>query len=387
MIGKDEQAPRFELPAVVDGVIEPVALDGQLVDNVVVLAFYPGDFNPACGDGTTGLDSLDLVSMQRKVVVLGISGDSVHSHRAFADQYDLTIPLLSDVTGTVAAEYGVAVESDRPTHAVRRAIVVVAPDGDVRYTWLAGDCEELPDVAEIRAAAGVIDDGATARAGYRAGHSRYVEGRRVFTCGMNAFEDREWLMAERDFERAHDELVEAAERLGTAIQFAESDLARRDYDRAQEKARALGQAADWLTGAAKEFARGNGAVAERLREDAEQTIETVRGMASLSDPDGVGAGDRPTDQSGAESASDRLALSAVDMGDDGSDGSDGAATGNDREDGERIDEALVEEEIELDLTDPTESTENTSEANGSDGSDTGQENTDGRNGERGVHSE
>jgi peroxiredoxin len=360
MIGEGEQAPRFELPAVVDGAIESVALDDQLADNVVVLAFYPGDFNPACRDGTTGLDSLDLVTMQREVVALGISGDSVHSHRAFADQYDLALPLLSDVTGTVAAEYGVAVESDR--HVVGRAIVVVAPTGDVRYTWLAGDREELPDVAEIQGAVGVIDDGATARARYRAAHSRYVEGRRVFTGGMNALEDREWLVAKRDFERAHDELAEAAERLGTAVQFADSDVARRDYDHAQEKARALGQAAGWLTEAAGEFARGNGAVAERLQQDAEQTIETVRGMGTLIDPDDAGASDGPADQPGPESTSGRFAPSAVDTSDDGS---DGAATDVD------------EGEIELDLTDPTEG------ASEADGSDVERERTDGQSGERG----
>jgi len=375
MIGEGERAPQFELPGVVDGSIEPVDLQGRLAGAVVVLAFYPGDFNPACEDGTTGLDDLDLVSMQRNVTVLGISGDSVYSHRAFADEYNLTIPLLSDVRGEVAAEYGVAVEGERPTHATERAVVVVDPDGDVRYAWLADERDELPDVAAIRAAVEGIDDGPTAKARYRVGHAHYVEGRRAFTSAMEAFEDREWLLAERDFDRATEELVEAAERFGTAVWFAESRAAERDYENAQEKAQTLGQAAEWLTEAASEFVKGNGAAAETLRQDAERPLEAAHGMDEPVEPDDIGTHDGPTTGAGAESATGQLVRSAGDASDDRGEATaeGGQPADDEREGSDRIDEQELET-IAAELEEQTEAIEGRrADRSGADGSGGGTE--------------
>ena len=101
MIEEGEQAPDFRLPAVVDGERREVGLADHLEENVVVLGFYPGDFNPACDGRSTGLDELDLFTMQKDIAVVGSSGDSVHSHRAFAAEYDLHVPLFADVRGEV----------------------------------------------------------------------------------------------------------------------------------------------------------------------------------------------------------------------------------------------------------------------------------------------
>ncbi|MHB9287585.1 redoxin domain-containing protein [Halobacteriales archaeon Cl-PHB] len=290
MIEEGAAAPEFELPAVVGGEFDRVGLGEYLGKDVVVLAFYPADFNPACEDGSTDLDELDLFTMQKDVSILAVSTDSVYSHRAFADEYDLHIPLLSDPGAAVAADYGVA--RDRVAEApgaggyqTNRAVVVIDPDGDVEYAWATDDLEELPPVEAIREAVEGVGGDETARARYRVGHAHYVEGRRAFTSAMHGFKDNEWMMAQGDFTRAKDAFEAAADHFNTARRFAVDDGERTYFERAEAKAEALWQAAEWLTDAASAYASGEGAEGRAMRQDAEKPLETARDIHEPVAPD------------------------------------------------------------------------------------------------------
>ena len=295
MIDDGEQAPTFELPAVVAGEITRIALEEYLGQEIVILAFYPGDFNPACSEESTDLDELDLFTMQKDVAILGISGDSIHSHQAFADAYDLRIPLLSDSRGEVTESYGVAADDDAG-YLTRRAVVVVDHRGQVEYSWVAENLEALPDTEAIRDAVEGIGGDETAQARYRVGHARYIEGRRAFTSAMTEFENREWMMAQSDFTRAHDEFAEAAEEFDTAVRFAESETALTYYERAKRKADALWQAAEWLADAASAFASGEGREGQSMRDDAETPLETARDIHEPPDPDDFPPETAPAEQ-------------------------------------------------------------------------------------------
>ena len=289
MIEEGERAPNFRLPAVVDGERREVGLADHLEERVVVLGFYPGDFNPACDGQSTGLDDLDLFTMQKDVAVLGISGDSVHSHRAFAAEYGLQVPLLADVDGEVTEAYGVG--ADDPGSLTRRAVVVVDPEGTVRYAWAAESQGDLPDVGRVRAAVEGVGGGEMALARYRVGHAHYVEGRRAFSSAMGGFEDREWLLAKHDFAQADGEFAEAADQFDTAARFADSDDHRTHYERAGRKAEELSRAAEWLARSAGAFASGEGREGEQLRTDAETPLETAREVADPVPPDEFPPGD------------------------------------------------------------------------------------------------
>ena len=242
MIEEGAPAPEFGLPAVVGGEFDRVGLGDYLGQDVVVLVFYPADFNPACDDESTDLDELDLFTMQKDVSILAISADSVYSHRAFAESYDLHIPLLSDPGAEVARTYGVARDdvADAPGgegYLVDRAVVVVDPDGAVEYAWSTDDLQELPPVEAVREAVENVGGAETARARYRVGHAHYVEGRRAFTSAMHGFEDNEWMLAQGDFTRAKDEFEEAADHFNTARRFAEEGIDVQGYDDARAQVR------------------------------------------------------------------------------------------------------------------------------------------------------
>jgi peroxiredoxin Q/BCP len=118
-------APDFTLP---DQTGTRVRLRDLLGRTAVVLYFYPKDATPGCTiEARTFQNSYDAFT-QTGAEVVGISADSVGSHRRFAAAEKLTFPLLSDRDGAVRALYGVektlGVLPGRVTYVIDRAGVV-----------------------------------------------------------------------------------------------------------------------------------------------------------------------------------------------------------------------------------------------------------------------
>jgi len=315
MVENGERAPGFGLPAVHSGELQRHSLSEHVGDSVVVLAFYPGDFGPLCDDTSSGLDDLDLFAMQKDTTILAISGDSVFSHRAFAEEYDLDMPLLADVHGEVAADYGVTADDDR--YICRRAVFVVDNREQIEYSWVADDIETRPPADEIRAAIERIGDDRTALARYRVGHAHHIEGRRAFTSAMDAYEQREWMLATRDFAQATEEFDEAREEFNTAVRFSDDEEATRYFERAERKAEALWRAAGWLNDSAGAFASGEGSRGNELRDDAEGPLETARDIHKPPAPDEFPpAEDTQPEQRPRDSSADDGADLAVDTTDE-----------------------------------------------------------------------
>ncbi|MFC6974896.1 redoxin domain-containing protein [Halomicroarcula sp. GCM10025709] len=285
MISEGTVAPSFELPALVDGDRRRVALDDYVGEDVVILAFYPADFNPACDGESCDLDELDLFTMQKDVRILGVSPDSVYSHRAFAEQYGLNVPLLSDTDHDVAGEYGIDFVDDIGQQLIERGVAVIDHDGVVQYTWSTADLTELPAVEPIKDAIAATGGDDTAFARYRVGHAHYTEGRRAFTSAMGAYQDSEWMLSQNDFQQARKEFAEAEDRFDTALRFVDDDGQAAIYEGAKTKANALWQAADWMAESASDYSSGSGAAGQEWRDDAERPLETARSYEEPPDPD------------------------------------------------------------------------------------------------------
>ena len=72
----------------------------------IVLYFYPKDFSPGCTkEACTFRDKYEEFT-DLGAIVVGISGDSVESHKRFLNEYLLPFTLLSDVDGRVRKLYG-----------------------------------------------------------------------------------------------------------------------------------------------------------------------------------------------------------------------------------------------------------------------------------------
>lgn len=97
---------------------------------VVLMLFYPGDETPVCTRQLCSVrDRWDDYS-ETGAEIVGISTDSVESHRRFKEKRDLPLRLLSDPEGRVARLYGAS--SWLPGRAAR-AVVVVDAEGMVSY--------------------------------------------------------------------------------------------------------------------------------------------------------------------------------------------------------------------------------------------------------------
>ncbi len=134
MLNEGQPAPDFVLPNQ-DG--EPVRL-ADLRGRTVVLYFYPKDNTPGCTKEACGFRDLEQEFARQGAVILGVSPDSVASHRRFAEKFQLPFPLLSDEKKEVLQRYGVWKQKSlygRAYMGVERTTVVIDADGIVRKIY------------------------------------------------------------------------------------------------------------------------------------------------------------------------------------------------------------------------------------------------------------
>ena len=73
----------------------------------IVIYFYPKDSSPGCTRQACNFRDHSDAFDEAGAVVIGISGQSVESHKVFADKYNLVYPLLSDTGNKVRKMFGV----------------------------------------------------------------------------------------------------------------------------------------------------------------------------------------------------------------------------------------------------------------------------------------
>lgn len=134
MVEVGDVAPDFCLPASEEEELCLKSYRGKWV----VLYFYPKDNTSGCTreamDFTAALDALHALGAE----VLGISRDSLASHRKFAEKNGLKVKLLSDPDHKVMEAYGVwslKKMYGQEKYGVVRSTFLIGPDGRIVYVW------------------------------------------------------------------------------------------------------------------------------------------------------------------------------------------------------------------------------------------------------------
>ncbi len=125
-------APDFTLPSSPQHSVSLAEFRGR----PVVLAFYPADWSPVCGDQMALYNEMLSEFSKQGAQLLGISVDGVWCHAAFTAERKLRFPLLADFEpkGAVARQYGVYREGDGTSE---RALFVIDAQGVLRWSFLS----------------------------------------------------------------------------------------------------------------------------------------------------------------------------------------------------------------------------------------------------------
>ena len=126
------KAPDFTLHSTPDQFVSLSDFDGQSV----VLAFYPADWSPICGDEMALFNEVLPEFQNLGAELVGISVDGAWCHAAFARDRKLHFPLLADFEpkGAVAREYGVYRDGDGVSE---RALFVVDSTGIIHWSYVS----------------------------------------------------------------------------------------------------------------------------------------------------------------------------------------------------------------------------------------------------------
>ncbi len=127
VVEEGQPAPDFTLQ---DQKGKPVTLSEQR-GKWVVLYFYPKDDTPGCTKEACSFRDNLLAIQQLDARILGISVDSVASHKKFAEKFKLNFPILADDRHQVTAKYGV-LSNFMGMKVARRSTVIIDPQGIIR---------------------------------------------------------------------------------------------------------------------------------------------------------------------------------------------------------------------------------------------------------------
>jgi peroxiredoxin len=123
-------APEFTLHVTPDQTLSLSELRGR----PVILAFYPADWSPVCGDQMALYNEILPEFQKFGAELLGASVDGVWCHEAFAKDRRLHFPLLADFEpkGEVAREYGAYREKEG---VCERALFVIDKNGKITWSY------------------------------------------------------------------------------------------------------------------------------------------------------------------------------------------------------------------------------------------------------------
>jgi peroxiredoxin len=131
-LGPGTLAPDFTLHATPDQAISLRELRGK----PVILAFYPADWSPVCGDQMALLNEILPEFRRHGATLVGLSVDGPWCHDAFSAARRLHFPLLADFEpkGEVARAFGVYRVTDGTSE---RALFVLDADGTIQWSHVA----------------------------------------------------------------------------------------------------------------------------------------------------------------------------------------------------------------------------------------------------------
>lgn len=162
-----DRAPDFALRGYHEGSFDTYRLSTPLEEGKSVLVvFYYCDFSPVCTRQMCDYSDADWFQYKTNLEIFGISRDGPYSHKRFAEENEITYPLLSDVQGRACEAFGVLDHEGASVDEIprqeddvngvpgmpQRSVFLVGPDRTVNYAWSTGDNWDSPETNHVQAA-------------------------------------------------------------------------------------------------------------------------------------------------------------------------------------------------------------------------------------------
>ncbi len=130
MFHTNDQAPDFSLPDQ-NGKVHTLS---DYAGKWMLLYFYPEDDTPGCTEEACNFrDHLELLT-EKELMIVGVSVDSIESHKKFEEKYQLPFTLLSDHNKEAVTSYGVWAEKSmygKTYMGTHRTSFLIRPDGTI----------------------------------------------------------------------------------------------------------------------------------------------------------------------------------------------------------------------------------------------------------------
>ncbi len=138
MLKEGDKAPDFCLKGIDENGEEKEFCLKDFKGSRLILYFYPKDDTPGCTTEACDFrDNLNVL-IEKGYKVVGVSPDSVSSHRKFKEKYNLNFPLLSDPDKKVAEAYGAYGEKKmygKVTKGIIRSTFLIDEEGRIKKAW------------------------------------------------------------------------------------------------------------------------------------------------------------------------------------------------------------------------------------------------------------
>ena len=139
MVDVGDIGPDFTLIGAQDDEVRKFTLSEFADERPTVLVFYIYDFSPVCTDQMCEVNDMEILTLNDRTAILGISTDGPYSHREFIAENDISYPLLTDEDKRIYEQYGMTEATEDGGRAAKRGIVLLDADRTVQYRWEAED--------------------------------------------------------------------------------------------------------------------------------------------------------------------------------------------------------------------------------------------------------
>ncbi|MDR2008650.1 MAG: peroxiredoxin [Alphaproteobacteria bacterium] len=129
-----KKLPNFTMQGIDSLGVEKTYTNNDFQGKKLVIYFYPKDNTPGCTKEACNFNAI-LPQILALANIVGVSGDSINSHKKFREDHSLSFPLLSDAGLELATALSALKDTDDGSKKVLRSTFIINESGEIIKEW------------------------------------------------------------------------------------------------------------------------------------------------------------------------------------------------------------------------------------------------------------